>query len=144
MHVAQILRTKGGTVTTVLPETTIAEAISTLAKRRIGAVLVTSEGGRVAGILSERDIVRGLAEHGGALLSMQTASLMTRAVVTCAPDNTIDEIMEEMTRRRFRHLPVLDGERLVGIISIGDVVKNRVEELAAEGDMLRSYIAGAA
>ena len=143
MHVAQILKTKGNTVTSVSPDMPIAEAVATLAKRRIGAVLVTQGEDRVAGILSERDIVRGLAEHGARLLAMPVSTLMTKAVVTCAPDNTIDEIMQEMTTRRFRHLPVLDEGHLVGIISIGDVVKNRLDELAAESDMLRSYIAGA-
>lgn len=143
MHVAQILRTKGGTVVTVTPEMTIAEAVGTLSKRRIGAVLVTSGAGELAGILSERDVVHGLADHGERLFAMRVSALMTKAVVTCTPENTIEEIMREMTNRRFRHLPVLDGGRLVGIISIGDVVKYRLEELAAESDMLRSYIAGA-
>lgn len=143
MHVAQILRTKGNAVTTVSPDMTIAEAVDTLAKRRIGAVLVTSGEGKVAGILSERDVVRGLAAHGERLLAMRISEFMTKSVVTCAPDNTIEEIMQEMTSRRFRHIPVLDDGRLVGIISIGDVVKFRLDELSAESTMLRSYIAGA-
>jgi CBS domain-containing protein len=106
-------------------------------------VLVTSGENEVAGILSERDVVHGLADHGARLLEMRVSEIMTKAVVTCAPDNTIEEIMREMTNRRIRHIPVLDSGRLCGIISIGDVVKNRLEELSAESDMLRNYIVGA-
>jgi CBS domain-containing protein len=143
MQVAQILKTKGSTVTTVAPELRIAEVVDTLSRRRIGAVLVTSGENEVAGILSERDVVHGLADHGARLLEMRVSEIMTKAVVTCAPDNTIEEIMREMTNRRIRHIPVLDSGRLCGIISIGDVVKNRLEELSAESDMLRNYIVGA-
>jgi CBS domain-containing protein len=143
MQVAQILKTKGSTVHSVTPETIVAEVIRTLSKRRIGAVLVRSGEGKVSGILSERDIIHGLAEHGTRLLEMPASQVMTRSVVSCAIDSTVDEVMREMTNRRIRHLPVLDGGRLAGIISIGDVVKNRLEELSAESDMLRSYIVGA-
>ena len=143
MQVSQILKTKGNAVTSVPPEMTLAEVIDTLARGRIGAVLVMKGGSEVAGILSERDVVRGLAEHGARLLDMRASELMTKSVVTCAPDNTVEEIMQEMTNRRIRHIPVLEGGRLRGIISIGDVVKNRLEELSAESDMLRNYIVGA-
>ena len=143
MQVSQILKTKGNAVTSVPPEMTLAEVIDTLARGRIGAVLVMKGGSEVAGILSERDVVRGLAEHGARLLDMRASELMTKSVVTCAPDNTVEEIMQEMTNHRTRHIPVLEGGRLRGIISIGDVVKNRLEELSAESDMLRNYIVGA-
>ncbi|HYB10844.1 MAG TPA: CBS domain-containing protein [Alphaproteobacteria bacterium] len=143
MQVSHILKTKGSTVTTIAPEVTIAEAVRTLSKKRIGAVLVMGPDEKLQGILSERDIIHGLAEHGIRLLDMRAAELMTKAVVSCKPDNTVDEIMREMTNRRIRHLPVVEGGRLKGIISIGDVVKSRLEELSAESDMLRNYIAGA-
>lgn len=143
MQVKHILKTKGSTVHSVPPETTIAEVVRTLSKKRIGAVLVRAADGSVSGILSERDIIHGLAEHGARLLETRASALMTKSVVCCAPENTVDEIMREMTNRRIRHLPVFDGEELVGIISIGDVVKSRLEELSAESDMLRNYIAGA-
>jgi len=143
MQVAQILKTKGGGITTVAPDVRIADAVRTLSRRHIGAVLVMSGEDKVAGILSERDIIHGLAEHGQRLLDMLVSDVMTKAVVTCSPDNTVEEIMREMTNRRVRHIPVLDGGRLVGIISIGDVVKSRLEELSAESDLLRNYIVGA-
>jgi CBS domain-containing protein len=143
MQVSHLLKTKGTAVTTVTPDVTIAEAIRTLSRRRIGAVLVVDAAGAVTGILSERDIVHGLAEHGNRLLEMRTSDLMTKTVVTCTPASTVDEIMRQMTNRRFRHMPVLDGGRLAGIISIGDVVKSRLEELANESDELRKYIVGA-
>ena len=143
MQVAQILKTKGRTVTTVAPELRIAEVIDMLSRLRIGAVLVTRGESEVAGILSERDVIHGLADHGARLFEMRVSEIMTKDVVTCTPDNTIDEIMREMTNRRVRHIPVLEDGRLCGIISIGDVVKNRLEELSAESDMLRNYIVGA-
>ncbi len=143
MHVSQILKMKGSAVITVTPEMTIAEAVETLSHRHIGAALVIAGKDRLAGILSERDIVHGLADHGAHVLTMHVSDIMTKAVVSCAPENTIDEIMHEMTNRRFRHMPVLDEGRLVGLISIGDVVKYRLEELSAESDMLRNYIVNA-
>ena len=143
MQVGHILKSKGSAVTTVTPETTVAEAIRTLSKKRIGAVLVVGADGKLSGILSERDIIHGLAEHGMRLLDMRVPEIMTKAVISCRPDNTVEELMREMTTRRIRHLPVLDDGRLSGIISIGDVVKSRLEELSAESDMLRNYIVGA-
>ncbi|HUC62955.1 MAG TPA: CBS domain-containing protein [Alphaproteobacteria bacterium] len=143
MHVAQILKGKGSTVYSVTPETSVADAIRTLSKRRVGALLALRADGNVAGIVSERDIVHGLAEHGARLLEMRVAELMTRNVVSCAPEDTVEEIMRQMTNRRIRHLPVTDRGALAGMVSIGDVVKSRLAELAAESDALRSYIAGA-
>jgi CBS domain-containing protein len=143
MQVANILKSKGSAVVSVTPETTIADAIRTLSKKRIGAVLVLKAGRELAGILSERDIVHGLAEHGVRLLEMRVGDLMTKNVVSCGSDDTVDEIMRQMTNRRIRHLPVIDRGELAGMISIGDVVKSRLEELAAESDALKSYIAGA-
>ena len=142
MLVAHILKTKGSAVDTIAPDATVAAASRQLAARRIGAILVLGAGDRVVGILSERDIARGVAIHGAKLGDMRVAELMTRNVASCAPESTVDDIMREMTNRRVRHLPVLVEGRLVGIVSIGDVVKSRLEELAAESDMLRNYIAG--
>jgi CBS domain-containing protein len=143
MHVAHILKTKGSSVYSVTPETSIAEAIRTLSKRRVGALVALRGGRQVVGIVSERDIVHGFAEHGARLLEMRVDELMTRNVVSCTSDDTVDEIMRQMTNRRIRHLPVIDDGELAGMVSIGDVVKSRIEELAAESDALRSYIAGA-
>jgi CBS domain-containing protein len=142
MQVVHILKTKGSAVETIAPDTTVAEASRRLAARKIGAILVLGADDRVVGILSERDIARGVAEHGARLGELRVAALMTRNVVSCTPESTVDEIMREMTNRRIRHLPVLKDGKLAGIISIGDVVKSRLEELAAESDMLRNYIAG--
>ena len=141
MQVARILKAKGGRVVTAKPEATIAEVARTLKAERIGAIVIAGDDGKVAGIISERDIVRALPEHGAELLDKRAADLMTRQVVTCAPDNDLDHIRREMTSGRFRHVPVLDGDKLVGIVSIGDVVKNRLEELESERQQLREYIA---
>jgi CBS domain-containing protein len=126
-----------------MPGESIATAIALLHARRIGAVLVRDERGAVQGVLSERDVVRGLSDHGAALLDQPVASLMTREVKTCAPDDSIDHIMAVMTERRVRHLPVMDDDRLVGVISIGDVVKHRLAEIESEAQDLRAYIAAA-
>ncbi len=142
MKVQAMLDAKGSEVATTRPDATIATAIDILKLKKIGALVVTDSGGDLAGIISERDIVRGLVDHGGDLLKMPVAELMTRAVKTCNPDHNTDHVMAEMTRSRIRHLPVLDGGRLCGIISIGDVVKNRLEELEAETSVLRDYIGG--
>jgi CBS domain-containing protein len=142
MHVGQIIKAKGSGVVTTGPETTIAEVARILERENIGAVVVQGDGGRLAGIISERDIVRGLPKHGAQLLDMRVADLMTRSVVTCAPEDRVQDIMQQMTSRRFRHLPVVQDEKLLAIISIGDVVKNRLEELESETHMLRDYIGG--
>ena len=143
MHVAQILKDKGRAVETVDADATVAEAVARLAQRRIGAVVVKGVDGRIAGILSERDIIRVLAEEGPDALERPVADLMTRNVVTCREADTIDEIMALMTARRIRHLPVVEGGKLAGIISIGDVVKHRVAEVELEAMAMRDYITAA-
>jgi CBS domain-containing protein len=142
MQVAHILKIKGDAIETIAPDATIAEASRLLADKRIGAILVLGAERRIAGILSERDIARGIHRYGAKLLEMRVSELMTRAVVSCGPDDTVEEIMRQMTDRRIRHLPVLDQGKLIGLVSIGDVVKSRLEELATESEMLRSYIVG--
>jgi len=141
MTVAEILSGKGREVATIVPERTIAEAIDELAKRRIGALVVVDGRDRVAGIISERDIVRALAKRGADLLTEKVGSIMTREVVTCGESETINRVMGRMTRGRFRHLPVVEGGRLAGIVSIGDVVKARIEEVEHEAEDMRTYIA---
>lgn len=142
MNVEAILRSKGRSVATIAPTATVGNAVRELKSRGIGALVVSDESGRVAGILSERDIVHALAEHGAALLAMKVDQLMTRRVVTCSPEDTVSELMARMTERRFRHLPVLKEGALIGIVSIGDLVKNRIEEVEFEASSLRSFIAG--
>ena len=139
MTVRAILDTKGHQIMSVPPDAKMSEAIKLLSERRIGAVLVMSEG-RIEGILSERDIVRVLGERGAAVLDEPVSAVMTRKVVSCRPNDTVSAIMEMMTLGKFRHLPVLDGERVVGLISIGDVVKWRVQEYENEQEALRTYI----
>jgi CBS domain-containing protein len=140
MKVQAMLDAKGSKVATTRPYATIATVIRMLKLERIGALVVSDDGETLGGIISERDIVRGLVEHGHELLELQVAELMTRAVKTCTPESHIKDVMAEMTRSRVRHLPVLDGGKLCGIISIGDVVKNRLDELETETNVLRDYI----
>ena len=121
----------------------IGEAAKLLDQRRIGALLVVDEQRSLAGILSERDIVRGLSRHGSAVMDMQVGQLMTADVLTCTPEETIEEVMGTMTSHRIRHLPVLEGGRLAGIITIGDVVKARLEETTLQVDSLREYVMSA-
>jgi CBS domain-containing protein len=139
MTVRAILDTKGHQIMSVLPDAKMSEAIKLLSERRIGAVLVISQG-RIDGILSERDIVRVLGERGASVLDEPVSAVMTRKVVNCRPNDTVSAIMEMMTLGKFRHLPVLDGDRVVGLISIGDVVKWRVQEYENEQEALRTYI----
>ncbi|HJO86529.1 MAG TPA: CBS domain-containing protein [Rhodospirillales bacterium] len=141
MIVSQILREKGHDVYTVFKEISVKEVSALLAEKRIGAVVVTDQADAVEGIISERDVVRGLAQHGSSILDKKVEELMTKNVITHGLDDHIDDLMQEMSKSRIRHLPILDDGKLVGVISIGDVVKNRVEELEAEGNMLRDYIA---
>ncbi len=143
MTVSGILKSKGGNVVTIAPSATLADAVKLLAEHHIGAVVVVDENGGVEGILSERDVVRLLGERGVAVLSTPLPMVMTRAVVTCTPDEVMPVIMERMTRGRFRHVPVVSDNKLVGIISIGDVVKHRVEEMERESEALRGYIMSA-
>jgi CBS domain-containing protein len=139
MTVRAILDTKGHQIVSVPPDAKMSEAVKLLSERRIGAVLVMSQG-RIEGILSERDIVRVLGERGASVLDEPVDGVMTRKVVHCRPNDTVGAIMEMMTLGKFRHLPVLDGDRVVGLISIGDVVKWRVQEYENEQEALRTYI----
>ena len=143
MLIAQILAGKGSDVISTQPDKTIGAVASLLKQKRIGAVVVTDADGRLCGIISERDLARGLADHGGRLLEMTVAQLMTAEVVTCAPDDGLEKLMQTMTEGRFRHLPVVKDGELIGIISIGDVVKHRLQELEAETHLLQDYIHGA-
>jgi len=137
MNITDILATKGNRVITARPS----EKIDTLAHRlrdeRIGAVIVSGEDDAIIGIISERDVVHGLAEYGVDLPAMSVSELMTRQVRSCRPDDSVKEVMQMMTQYRIRHLPVLDGGRLMGIVSIGDVVKNRLEDMGMEANVLR-------
>ena len=140
MNVQAILEAKGHDVVTTRPETSIADVCRLLQRRRIGAVPVVDDAGTILGILSERDMVAGLSEHGVAVVGLTAGQLMTRQVRQCHPDDSIGEIMAVMTNRRVRHLPVIDEGRLCGLISIGDVVKARLDEAALEVDSLRQYV----
>jgi CBS domain-containing protein len=139
MTVRAILDTKGHQVQSVEPDAKLSAAIKILSERRIGAVLVLNQG-RIEGILSERDIVRVLGERGAAVLDEPVSVTMTRKVVSCREKDTLSEIMETMTRGKFRHLPVVEDNKVVGLISIGDVVKWRVGEYEREQEALREYI----
>ena len=139
MTVRAILDTKGHQVQSVEPGAKLADAIKLLSQRRIGAVLVLSQG-RIEGILSERDIVRVLGERGASVLDEPVSSVMTRKVVSCREKDTVSEMMEVMTNGKFRHLPVVEDGRVVGLISIGDIVKWRVGEYEREQEALREYI----
>lgn len=140
MLIVTMLRSKGDFVATVQPTATVRELLATLAEHRIGAVVVSVAGG-IDGIVSERDVVRHLSAAGGALLDRPVSSIMTAEVVTCRPDAAIDDLMRTMTDRRIRHVPVVDDDgALVGIVSIGDIVKHRIAELESERDDLVGYI----
>lgn len=143
MVIAGILKSKGGVILSVSPQAPVADVVQTLASNRIGAVLVVSGAGALMGILSERDIVRSLAENGAGTLDRTASDLMTSDVTTATPQTTVAEAMEMMTSGRFRHVPVLDEGRLVGLVSIGDVVKAKIADAEHEVDSLRSYVAGA-
>ncbi len=139
MHVTDILKAKGTKVATVRPDLSVEHLAQRLRMERVGALVVSETGTDVDGIVSERDVAHGLAEHGAAILSRTAADLMTKAVVTCSPDDMIAHVAKIMTHRRIRHLPVTEGKRLVGIISIGDVVRHRLDELELETNVLRDY-----
>jgi CBS domain-containing protein len=140
--VAAILKHKGYQVTTIDPTATIALVVDVLAAHRIGAALVIDRAEQLLGIVSERDIVRCLAANGARTLEMTAGQLMTRALQVAHPETTVAEAMSMMTHGRFRHLPVLDHDRLVGLISIGDVVKARIMEQESEVDSLKAYVSG--
>jgi CBS domain-containing protein len=143
MNVETILRNKGHWVATIRPDAMIAEAVDILNRKRIGALVVSEDGRGVDGILSERDIVIALAKYGEDLLSRPVGDIMTRTVITCDPSDTVGELMEEMTNRRIRHFPVVAEGLLCGIVSIGDLVKSRLDEVEFEASSMRSFIAGA-
>ena len=142
MTVAAILKHKGYKVVTVEPGATIAEVAEVLSERRLGAVLVVDEAERLLGIVSERDIVQCLGQHGARTLEMAAADLMTRSIQTATPSMSVGQAMEAMTAGRFRHLPVVEHGVLVGLVSIGDVVKARIMQQAHEVDSLKAYVAG--
>jgi len=143
MKVAEILKQKGAEVITVRPTETIETFTHRLRMAGIGAMVVVGESGAMEGVISERDVVHGLAEHGARALQMTVAELMTARVVTCAPDDNIARIARVMTENRIRHLPVLAGGRLAGMVSVGDVVKHRMDEMSLEANVLRDIaIAG--
>jgi CBS domain-containing protein len=137
MKVASILRIKGSNVATAPPRTSIATAARLLRDLHIGALVVSEDDVTILGLITERDIVHGLADRGPSLLELSVSAVMTRAPITCTPDDDIPTVMSRMTRLRVRHLPVVVGERLQGIISIGDVVKHRLDELQTEANVLR-------
>jgi len=140
MNVKTILAAKGGDIVSIEPTADLSAAAKLLSAHRIGAVLIRGSDGHLAGILSERDIVRALSEHGVAALKLPVGQVMTREVATCGEDDSIANIMERMTQGKFRHMPVLTKGKLAGLVSIGDVVKQRVEEIERESEALRDYI----
>jgi CBS domain-containing protein len=140
MIVKAILSAKGRDVISIEPTATLETAVRTLAEHKIGALLVLGPDRRVIGILSERDIVRVLAEGGAGVLAQPLSQVMTRKVVTCSEADTVGVLMELMTRGKFRHLPVVEGDQLIGLVSIGDVVKHRLQEMEQESAALRDYI----
>lgn len=140
MTIARILADKGDSIVTTSPERTLDEAIHLLAEKRIGALVVSRPDGSVAGIISERDIMRALARLGGAAFDAPVSEHMTADVVTCRRSTTVEDVMGLMTEGRFRHVPVCEDGRLVGLISIGDVVKTRIAAVEAERQALRDYI----
>ncbi|MCB6177221.1 CBS domain-containing protein [Rhodobacter sp. Har01] len=142
MLVSQILKTKADGVITIAPGLTMAEAVEMLSARRIGAVIVSTDGRHAEGILSERDIVRELGRRGPTCLKDKVESVMTSRLVSCQKTDRADEVLQKMTDGRFRHLPVVEGGQMVGLISIGDVVKARLEELHAENHALEGMIKG--
>jgi CBS domain-containing protein len=139
MNIGQILKAKGRAVTTARPEATLLEIIDKLAAKKIGAIVVVGDGGEVVGIVSERDIIRKLGERGAEVLSEPVSKTMTANVITCREATTLDELMEVMTQGRFRHVPVVEDGALVGIVSIGDVVKNHIAEVEMEVTAMRGY-----
>ena len=140
MTVKSILSVKGVNVITIEPHATLESALAVLAKHGIGAIVVLGPERRVIGILSERDIVRALAARGAAAFAESVAGVMTRKVSTCTEADTVSAIMEQMTTGKFRHVPVVEQDRLIGIVSIGDVVKYRLHEMESESEALRDYI----
>ena len=143
MRISDVLRVKGTQVVTVTPDTTVRQLLAVLAEHGIGAVVVSADGTSVGGIASERDIARALAKRGAAVMSEPVTAIYTAEVYTVTPDTSLEDVMRMMTERRVRHAPVVAGSGLLGIVSIGDVVKNRIDELETERTSLTDYITGA-
>jgi len=140
MYVNDLIRQKGDSVYSVHEHDSIAAVANTLVEKNVGSVLVLDKTEQVVGILSERDLVYGLRDYGAKLHEVPIRELMTKELIKCQPNDDIHKVMSMMTNRRVRHLPVFDGDRLIGIISIGDLVKNRIDEIEAEAQHLRDYI----
>ncbi|WP_326569696.1 CBS domain-containing protein [Amycolatopsis rhabdoformis] len=140
MRIADLLRTKGAAVATVAPGTTVTELLAGLARHNVGAMVVVTPEGGIAGIVSERDVARRLNDHGPTVLDGPVADIMTKLVASAGPEDSVDELSVLMTERRIRHVPVLENGRLAGIISIGDVVKSRIEQLEKSQEQLEAYI----
>ena len=140
MKLGQLLNEKGRGAITVGPNETLASVFGTLAEKRIGALVVCDSNDQVVGIISERDLVQSIAKDGERVLSWPVANVMTKKVVTCSEDETVNDVMEKMTTGRFRHMPVVEAGKLSGVISIGDVVKHRIEEVEREAADIRAYI----
>lgn len=140
MHVEHLLRSKGDEVVTIGPDATVADTVAILGEKRIGALVVSADGRQIDGIVSERDVVAALATRGAELLGDEVRTIMTSEVVTCEPATTVDELMAWMTERRMRHVPVVVDGALAGIVSIGDVVKDRMNDLETETKTLHDYI----
>ena len=142
MNISDILRVKGGQVVTVAPDADVRHLLTVLAEHRIGAVVVSDDGRSVGGIVSERDIVRALAERGAGVMSEPITAIYTADVHIVSPETPLDDVMRIMTERKIRHVPVVAGGALAGIVSIGDIVKNRIDDLEGERAALTSYITG--
>lgn len=140
MHVEGLLRSKGDDVATVAPDATVGVVVAALAEHRVGALVVSGDGAAVDGIVSERDVVRALAEHGSDLLDHAVSTIMTSDVATCSLSTTVDELSAQMTEGRYRHMPVVVDGRLAGIVSIGDVVKTHIRTLEHEAQAMQEYI----
>lgn len=140
MKLAELIQGKQKDIVKIRANSKIADAANTMTQSKIGALLVEDDAGQIAGILSERDIVRGMGPHGADLHDVDVSELMTRDLIRCSSDDTVNEAMAMMTDRRIRHLPVFDGEQLVGFISIGDLVKCRIMEVQSEAEALRQYM----
>jgi CBS domain-containing protein len=141
MRIADLLRHKGSDVATVPPGISVSGLLEDLARHNVGAMVVVDETGSLVGIVSERDVVRRLDERGAELLHAPVSEIMTTAVVTCEPTEAVDSLASIMTQRRIRHMPVVTGGKLVGLVSIGDVVRSRIEQLESDREQLESYIA---
>ena len=142
MRISDLLRRKGDLVVTVKPDQPVTKLLDLLAEHKVGALVVSTDGQSVQGIVSERDVVRRLQERGPDLLQAQVREIMTTTVRSCPPETELDQLMQIMTTGRFRHVPVTEDGRLTGIVSIGDVVKHRIDELQSERDQLTAYITG--